>query len=81
MIHETITFKFADEAQQRRFHDKLNTHCRREESEDASGEIDRLRAALTEISKGEGAFSRLPIEHAQNCIENMKQIALDALNN
>jgi hypothetical protein len=41
--------------------------------------IDRLRATLTEISKGEGTFSRDHLTHATNCIASMKQIALDAL--
>jgi hypothetical protein len=39
----------------------------------------RLRAALTEISKGEGAFSRDRLTHATNTIDSMKQIALGAL--
>jgi hypothetical protein len=46
---------------------------------DGAAEIDRLRAALTEISKGEGAFSRDQLTFATNCIDSMKQIALDAL--
>lgn len=41
MIRETITFKFADEAQQRRFHDRLD---------DVSEEIAGLRLALTRLS-------------------------------
>jgi hypothetical protein len=41
--------------------------------------IERMRAALEEISRGEGPFSRDPLTHATNCIENMKQIARDAL--
>ena len=45
----------------------------------AAREIKRLRAALSEISKGEGAFSRDPLTHATNTIESMKQIALDEL--
>ncbi len=39
----------------------------------------RLRAALTEIAKGEGAFSRDPLEHAGSCIESMKATAWKAL--
>jgi hypothetical protein len=39
----------------------------------------RLETALIEITKGEGAFSREPLEHATNCIESMKQLAKDAL--
>ena len=43
------------------------------------GENERLRGALLEIMKGEGRFSRLPIEHAENTIEDMKQLAREAL--
>lgn len=39
----------------------------------------KLEVALQEIAKGEGAFSRDPLEHAKNTIENMKAIALGAL--
>lgn len=35
--------------------------------------------ALREIAKGEGAFSRDPLEHAGNCIDSMKEIARAAL--
>lgn len=42
-------------------------------------ENERLRAALREIAKGEGAFSRDPFTHAANCVENMKSIAESAL--
>ena len=42
-------------------------------------EIQRLRAALAEIAKGEGAFSLDRFTHACNCIENMKSIAKSAL--
>lgn len=38
-----------------------------------------MRAALEEISRGEGRYSRDPLEHADNCIENMKAIANAAL--
>jgi hypothetical protein len=48
-------------------------------AEQATPEIERLRAALWEISKGEGAFSRDQLTHAKNCIESMRQIAYDAL--
>jgi hypothetical protein len=37
------------------------------------------RVALQEIVKGEGAFNRDPLKHATNCIESMRQIAIDAL--
>jgi hypothetical protein len=39
----------------------------------------RLTAALREIAKGEGAFSRDPLTHAGNCIEYMKRLAVRAL--
>ena len=42
-------------------------------------EVERLRAALAEIAKGEGRFSRDPYEHACNTIESMKTLAADAL--
>ena len=35
--------------------------------------------ALKEIMKARGAFNRDPIKHAENCINDMKQIAQDAL--
>ena len=40
---------------------------------------DRLEAALEEILKGEGAFSRDQLEHAINVIESVKGIARRAL--
>ena len=39
----------------------------------------QLVEALKEIAKGEGRFSRDPLEHAANTIEDMKQLALQAL--
>lgn len=38
-----------------------------------------LVAALREIAKGEGAFSRDPLTHAANCLDSMKEIARAAL--
>ena len=38
-----------------------------------------VKKALQEISIGSGAFSRDPLEHAENCIDNMKEIAAEAL--
>lgn len=40
---------------------------------------DMLAESLREISKGEGAFSRDPFEHAANTIENAVNIATTAL--
>ena len=42
-------------------------------------EVARLRAALAEVAKGEGPFSRDRFTHAANCVENMKSIAEKAL--
>lgn len=41
--------------------------------------ITELEAALREIAKGAGAYSRDPLTHAHNCIEDMKGIATKAL--
>ena len=38
-----------------------------------------LVEALAEIAKGEGAFSRDPLTHAGNTIDNMKRLATAAL--
>lgn len=40
---------------------------------------DELLAALREIAKGEGAYSMDPLTHAGNTIENMKELATDAI--
>ena len=60
--------------------------CRRSDVEQLQSENELLRAkcaryekALREIEKGEGAFSRDPLEHAENTIDNMKDIARQAL--
>ncbi len=39
----------------------------------------RLREALLEISKGRGSFSIDPLTHATNAVNEMKQLAIDAL--
>ena len=41
--------------------------------------LKQIRAAFAIIGKGEGAFSRDPLEHAGNCIEDMKGQARAAL--
>ena len=38
-------------------------------------EVERLREALQEISKGEGAFNHDPLKHCANTVEDMKAIA------
>jgi hypothetical protein len=42
-------------------------------------ERDELLEALETISRGEGRFSRDPLTHADNCVEDMKAIATKAL--
>lgn len=46
---------------------------------DLAGDCINYRAALTEIAKGEGSFSRDQLEHAGNAIESMKALARAAL--
>ena len=50
-----------------------------EEIDRLKAEVERMRNALQEIAKGEGRYSRDPITHADNCIEDMKKLAADAL--
>lgn len=38
-----------------------------------------LEPMLTEISEGRGAYSQNNLTHAENCIENMKSLALKGL--
>ena len=40
-----------------------------------TAQVEKYQTALREIEKGEGAFSRDPLEHAENTIDNMKDIA------
>lgn len=44
-----------------------------------SRERDELLAALEEISEGKGRYNQDQFEHAKNTIEDMKQIALEAI--
>ena len=37
-------------------------------------ELELRRWAMAEIAKGEGAYSRDQLEHADNCIESMKRL-------
>ena len=46
---------------------------------DAKTELDKLRLALEAISEGTGRFSRDPLKHAENTIDDMKSIAKAAL--
>lgn len=41
--------------------------------------IEALEKALSEIAKGEGRFSRDPLIHASNTVEDMKALAVAAL--
>lgn len=43
------------------------------------GYVSKLELALVEIAKGEGAFSRDPLKHAENTIESMKRLASEAI--
>jgi hypothetical protein len=54
--------------------DALATKCR-----DLHDRLENALAALREIARGEGRFSRDPLEHASNTIEDMKRLATDAL--
>jgi hypothetical protein len=47
--------------------------------EDTANRIEALEAALREIARGEGRFSRDPYEHACNTIEDLIAIAKAAL--
>ena len=42
-------------------------------------EVEKLRSGLREIAKGEGRYSREPLEHASNTIEDMKLLAQELL--
>jgi Lar family restriction alleviation protein len=54
--------------------------AKKEEELDAlRKEIEELKMTLKKISEGVGAFSRDPLTHVFNCIENMKDIVLKAL--
>lgn len=48
-------------------------------SSDLLAENKKLKEALLEISKGEGAYDMDRLKHASNTIETMKQIAITAL--
>lgn len=54
----------------------LDAHDR---AEAAEARVRALVAALTQITKGEGRFSRDPLTHASNTIEDMIQLAERAL--
>jgi len=47
--------------------------------EEKEAEIKQLREVLEEISKGEGRYSMDKLEHASNTIEDMKELAINAL--
>lgn len=46
--------------------------------EKAEADVARLLSALQQIMRREGAFSRDPLEHARNTIDNMAEIASSA---
>lgn len=41
--------------------------------------VNGLRAALQEISEGRGRYSLDPLTHCGNTVDDMKKLALDAL--
>ncbi len=47
--------------------------------QDAEAHIDKMEDALKEIAKGDGKYDLEPLKHAGNCIDNMKEIAEQAL--
>jgi len=51
----------------------------REVVDELNGKVAKLREALSEISKGEGAYSMDPMEHAKNTIENLTSLAKETL--
>ena len=55
------------------------TAIRQCECEKIAAENKRLKAALTEITRGEGSFSSDPLTHASNTIDNLIEIAQKAL--
>lgn len=57
---------------------RYDDHARIVAEKDA--EIERLREALVEITKKQGPYSRNQLEHADNCIERMAEVASKALN-
>ena len=77
------------EARERMASIEMNTGCMRgqkergtqfcAEAQDLSAQLREARKALEEIAKGEGEFSRDPLQHAGNVMENMKGIARRAL--
>lgn len=73
------------------FVDDIKFHRKRQQ-EIHSGNIDfayiplkqalaapEMLEALKEIAKGRGAFDRDPLQHASNTIDNMKEIANEAI--
>lgn len=50
-----------------------------EQLAERTAERDTYRAALTDIAEGKGRYSRDPMEHAVNTIEDLKRTATEAL--
>lgn len=73
-----VMMESAAEAIRRAWKDAI-AEAENSERADHVAEVERLREALVEISKGAGPFSRDPLTFAQNCIDSMKQTAQDAL--
>ena len=54
-------------------------HWLRKENVELKERIATMRNALEEIAKAQGAYRRDPLEHASNCIDDMRDIAYTAL--
>ena len=53
--------------------------CESSESKMIEADNARLREALKEIAKHEGRYSEDPNQHCRNCVEDMVQLAEEAL--
>ena len=51
----------------------------RTENAELKEQVATMRAALEEISLAQGAYSRDPLIHASNCIDDMRDIAYTTL--
>jgi DNA repair exonuclease SbcCD ATPase subunit len=67
------------DAEIERLREALAKSCEEGRDEMYDCGYNRLRAALEEIAKGEGRYSKDPLTHASNTIEDMIEIAREAL--
>lgn len=59
--------------------DKYGSYCFYQDAQEVEYRNNKLREALEEIKKGDGAYDMDKLKHASNCIENMISIAEKAL--